>query len=139
MRWSLIQRWRSSRTPNRGGDVRRLRGRRGEVLAREWLERNGFVIERANVRLPVGEVDLIAREGATLCFIEVRSRTSQAYGGALASIDARKQRRLVRAAQWYMAQQGLSPEAVRFDAVSIEWRGKSPPSVVLVRSAFDAG
>ena len=136
--WTVDDRWRT-RWPREGqADVRRKRGRHGEQMAREWLEREGFVIEASNVRFRVGEIDLVAREGTTLCFIEVRARTSFAYGGALASIDDRKRRRLVRAAQVYLNGRGVQPESARFDVVAIDRHGDGPPMVELVRGAFDA-
>ena len=134
MRW-LTERWRRAHVAT---ETRHERGRAAERIARQWLEREGLVIEAANVRLPVGEVDLIAQEGTTLCFVEVRSRTSGAYGGPLASIGEEKRRHLIRAAQWYLQRRSVAPEAVRFDVVSIAWHAAGPPTVELVRGAFDA-
>ena len=135
---SLLTRWRLRRSPNAAQAVRQARGARGERLARERLQREGFVIEAANVRFPIGEIDLIAREGQTLCFVEVRSSSSPAFGGALASITDRKRRHLIRAAEWYLARRSTQPEAVRFDVVAVQWRQEGAPSIELVRGAFDA-
>lgn len=113
-------------------------GRQGERLAERFLASQGYVIERSNVRFPVGEIDLIAREGRTLCFVEVRSASFQAWGGALASIGERKRRRLIRAAQWYLARQRTLPLETRFDVVAIDWGADGTPALELVRGAFDA-
>lgn len=88
------------------------------------------------MRYPVGEIDLIAREGKVLCFVEVRSVSSQAYGGAAGSVTGAKQRRLIRAAQWYLA--GAPPGGpVRFDVVTVDWvTGRA--HAALIRNAFDA-
>lgn len=132
----LLERWPRLRGPE---TTRHERGRRAEALARAWLAREGFILEAANVRVPGGELDLVAREGTTLCFIEVRSCSSLAYGGPLASVTWRKQRCLIRAARWYLARRAAQPEAVRFDVVSVTWDGGGRPEVELLRGAFDAG
>ena len=123
-------------------DSRALLGRRSEQLAVRFLRAHGYVIEQTNVRFPVGEIDIVARDGHTLCFIEVRSTTSAAWGGPLASIGGRKVRRLIRAARWYLSRylsrgRVLSPET-RFDVVSIVWTNDGPPVPELVRGAFEA-
>ena len=114
------------------------RGRRAEALARALLQARGYVIEDANVRFPVGEIDLVAREGSTLAFVEVRSTSSQQWGGPLASITDRKRQRLLKAAAWYLRYVRRPPGAVRFDVVAIEWRPAGAPAVELIRGAFTA-
>ena len=113
-------------------------GRRGERLAVQWLRSQGYAIQETNVRFPVGEIDIIAREGEILCFVEVRSASSEAWGGALASITDRKRRHLVRAAQWYLARLRALPPETRFDVVAVDWRPGAAPALELVRGAFDA-
>ena len=117
---------------------RAARGRAGERLAARLLSAQGYVIERANVRYPVGEIDLIAREGQVLCFVEVRSASGERWSGALESIDGKKRRRLVRAARWYLNGLPALPAETRFDVVAITWRAAGEPDVELVRGAFDA-
>ncbi len=118
-------------------DRQRL-GQRGERVARRFLTSQGYIIEEANVRFPVGEIDLIAREGETLCFVEVRSTASGAWGGPLGSIGERKRRRLIRAARWYLQRLRLLPPETRFDVVAIDWLPDGTPNVELVRGAFEA-
>ena len=118
-------------------DRQRL-GQRGERLAQQFLASCGYVIDEVNVRFPVGEIDLIAREGQTLCFVEVRSTASDEWGGALGSIGARKRRRLIRAAQWYLQRLRRLPPETRFDVVAIDWLPDGSPSIELVRGAFEA-
>ena len=119
--------------------IRQELGQRGEQLALRLLASRGYIVEQRNVRFPVGEIDLIARDGHTLCFIEVRSVSSSSWGGALASITDRKRRHLIRAAQWYLSRFRELPPEIRFDVVAIEWgNGLAPPTVELVRGAFDA-
>jgi len=125
-------------SPKRTVSARQARGAQGERVARALLEREGFVIEAVNVRFPVGEIDLIAREGQALCFVEVRTASSEAFGGPLLSITDRKRRHLLRAAQWYLARLRTQPQVVRFDVVGIRWRTGRAPVVELIRGAFDA-
>ena len=114
------------------------RGRRAEALAARWLRAQGYVIEETNVRFPVGELDLVAREGETLCFVEVRSADAEALVDPLESVDARKQRRLIRAARWYLSRLHALPPEIRFDVVAVEWQGLGDPAITLVRGAFTA-
>ena len=115
-----------------------LRGRRAEQLACDYLTAQGFEICERNVRYPVGEIDVVAREGNTLCFVEVRSTASQQWGGPLASITDRKRRRLVATAGWYLRYAPAPVEETRFDVVAIEWREGQSPKLELVRAAFTA-
>jgi putative endonuclease len=104
-------------------------GARAEVLAAEFLMRHGLAIIARNFRTRFGEIDLIARDGRMLVFVEVRMRRSGAFGGAIESITARKRARLVAAANGYLAMLGREPPC-RFDAIlmheldsrTIEWR-----------------
>ena len=103
------------------------RGDAAEALAAAWLEARGLRIVARNYRCKAGEIDLIALSGPTTVFIEVRARTSDAFGGAAASITAAKRRRLLKTARYYLAQQG-GDRACRFDVVllsgvarQVEW------------------
>ncbi len=96
-------------------------GRRAETLAAWWLRLKGYRILARRVRTPVGEVDLIARRGRTLIFVEVKARFDVA--SAAASITYVNQRRISRAANALLARYGRGCEAIRIDAVLITpWR-----------------
>ena len=107
----------------------RADGDRAEGLAAQFLMRRGLVIVARHFRTREGEIDLVARDGATLVFVEVRMRRSTGYGGAAESITPRKRARLVAAANGYLALLGREPPC-RFDAIllraldagTIEWR-----------------
>jgi putative endonuclease len=119
--------------------LRRIeRGRRAERLACDYLVAQGYAIVERNVRFPIGEIDIVAREGRTLCFVEVRSTSSQQWGGPLASITDRKRQRLLRCARWYLRYRPPQADELRFDVVAIEWREGAAPTVELVRGAFTA-
>lgn len=108
------------------------RGEAAESLAANFLRAQGLAISERNYRCRFGEIDLIAREGATLVFVEVRQRRSESYGGAAASITAAKRARLIAAARHYLARHRALP-LCRFDAVLI--RG-DPPRIEWIRNAF---
>lgn len=108
------------------------RGEAAELLAAAFLRARGLAITERNYRCRFGEIDLIAREGRTIVFVEVRQRRSDAFGGAAESITAAKRMRLVAAARHYLARnRGVPP--CRFDAVLI--RGE-PPRIEWIRNAF---
>lgn len=102
-------------------------GARAEALAARYLESQGLIIVARNYRVRGGEIDLVARQGRVTVFVEVRLRRHQGFGGAVASITATKQKRLILAARYWLAQHGESP--CRFDclllgsldAARIEW------------------
>ena len=119
-------------------DKRTSLGRSSEQLAVQLLTSAGYLIEERNVRYPVGEIDIVAREGQTLCFVEVRSTSSLRWGGPLASITAHKRRRLIQAARWYLSRCRALPPETRFDVVAISWDKVPQPTVELIRGAFDA-
>lgn len=97
------------------------RGEPAENLAAAFLEREGLKILERNYRCRFGEIDLVAASGATLVFVEVRARASEAFGGAAASITAAKRRRLVAAARHYLARH-RADRACRFDVVLVRGR-----------------
>ena len=113
-------------------------GRRGERLAKQFLASHGYVIDEMNVRFPVGEIDVVAWDGQALCFVEVRSASSNEWGGALESIGNRKRRHLIRAARWYLTRLRSLPEEIRFDVVAVDWSGPDAPRIELIRGAFEA-
>lgn len=102
------------------------------MLAAAFLEREGLTIIERNYRCRLGEIDLVARDGATTVFVEVRQRASSAFGGAAASITASKRRRLLRAARHYLSGLRSLPQC-RFDALLIEGE---PPRIDWLKNAF---
>ena len=109
------------------------RGERAEALAAEWLIERGLRISERNYRCRFGEIDLIARDGGTVVFVEVRSRASNAYGGAAASITPAKRERLLKTARHYLA--GIEPAPpCRFDALLLTG---DPPHIEWLRNAIE--
>jgi putative endonuclease len=107
------------------------RGRGAEDRACDELVRRGYVIVERNYRCKVGELDVVARDGAVLVFVEVRSRGSGRYGSALETVGAVKQRRIARVAQHYLAVRRPVFESCRFDVVGITGQ-----ELTLIKDAF---
>ena len=103
-----------------------------EERAEDFLGRHGLAIVARNYRTHLGEIDLIARDGDTLVFVEVRLRSDARFGGAAASITPRKRRRIVAAARQFLMRFGRVPPC-RFDVVALD--GGAPE---WIRGAFDA-
>jgi putative endonuclease len=122
----------------RGPAERRARGRAAEELAAAFLEERGLEILDRNHAVRQGEVDLVAREGEVLCFVEVRSRTSDAQGGPEETVGATKARRVVAAATDWAARHGGLDREIRFDVVAVTLLDGAPPRLEHFRGAFDA-
>ncbi|WP_348693341.1 YraN family protein [Duganella fentianensis] len=94
-------------------------GQQGEDRALAYLQQQGLQLLERNFRCKVGELDLIMQHGAVLVFVEVRQRASHRYGGAAASVTPAKQRRLLRAAQYFLLRYAALPPC-RFDLLAID-------------------
>ena len=109
-----------------------------EHKAQQAVRRAGLRIACCNYRAPTGEIDIIAIEGTTLVFIEVRARSNSGYVGAAASVTVQKQRRLLRTAQHFLQRhRELAALPSRFDVIAFEPR-QSPAQMRWIRSAFTA-
>ncbi len=94
-------------------------GAQAEQLAAQFLQQHGLKLLQSNYRCRFGEIDLICQHHDTLVFVEVRLRSHAGFGGAAASIDARKKAKLVRSAQHYLAALAHIPPC-RFDAILMQ-------------------
>lgn len=118
------------------GATTKQSGDAAEDRALAYLVERGLKLVARNYRTPHrggGEIDLVMRDGGTLVFVEVRRRSSRAFGGAAASIGAVKQRRIVFAARHYLMRMAAPPPC-RFDVVGVE-----PDGIEWIKAAFDAG
>lgn len=105
-------------------DTTTTRGREAEARAAGYLEGRGLRVVARNFRIRGGEIDLVCRDGKTLVFVEVRLRSHGDFGGAAASITAAKRRRIVLAAQHYLAGQPACDcrfDCVLIDGGALEW------------------
>ena len=114
-------------------------GKQGEDLACRELRRRGYAILARRFRTRHGEIDIIARDGDVLVFVEVKARSSRGFGGALGAVTPRKQRQVIAMAQRYMARVGWAARPCRFDVVAVQADGGDAPDVTLIRNAFGAG
>ncbi len=112
---------------------RAARGAAVEASVARMLQARGLQVVARNVRCRFGEIDLVLLDAAVLVFAEVRLRTHAGFGGAAASVDARKQSRLVACARWYLAQHPRDAERTcRFDVIAVD----EAATVDWIRDAF---
>jgi len=109
------------------------RGEQSEALAADFLSSQGLTITDRNYSCRFGEIDLIARDGDIVVFVEVRSRSDSAFGGAAASITPRKRDKLLKAARHYLAGEHRTPPC-RFDAILLTG---VPPRIEWIRNAIE--
>lgn len=102
-----------------GTSSARAEGDAGELAAVEFLKQNGYVILERNYYYDHGEIDIIAKEGAALVFVEVKSRRSTRFGAPEESVTPKKQALIRRTAEGYAAERGITDTDCRFDVVSV--------------------
>jgi putative endonuclease len=122
-----------------GRDSRRnlAKGYEGEQLAVRHLKRMGYRIICRNYRCPLGEIDIVARHRGVLVFVEVKSRSSEAFGSAKMAITAAKQHKLSQVAWHYLQEHDLTDKSARFDVITISSMQGSP-HLELIENAFDS-
>jgi len=110
-------------------------GQKAEGMAVRYLKRCGYKIIARNHRTRCGEIDIIAREGETLVFIEVKARTSNRYGSAKAAVTPHKQRQISKVALAYLQMTDQSHVKARFDVVTVT-QHQEAHNIDLIRNAF---
>jgi putative endonuclease len=116
----------------------KILGERGERLAEDFLKAKGYKILERNFRIKLGEIDLVARDGDCVCFIEVKTRAS--FDTPQEAVSLPKQRKLVRIAYAYLKMKFDAIDVrARFDVVGIEDNGQGPARIELIENAFEAG
>ncbi|HEY7189990.1 MAG TPA: YraN family protein [Vicinamibacterales bacterium] len=118
-------------------DPRQKLGELGEDLACAELARRGYAVLARRYRTRFGEIDIIARDDSVTVFVEVKTRTSDDYGGGAAAVTAWKQRRITQMAIDYLSRHGLHDTPCRFDVVVVDLTGETA-SVEVYAHAFDA-
>jgi putative endonuclease len=98
----------------------REEGLRGEDMAIKTLKKAGYKIVERNHRNSLGEIDVIAEEGGTLVFVEVKKRNTERFGEAVCAVTERKKRHLIKAALFYMKMHDCFDRSVRFDVIGID-------------------
>jgi putative endonuclease len=110
-------------------------GNKGEQIARQYLKRLGFEIVGMNYRFGHGEIDIIAKDGDTLVFCEVKMRKSDEYGDPEYAITPNKQKQIRKIAQGYLYEHEIREQDCRFDVVAIRMK-RGTPEINHIRNAF---
>lgn len=113
---------------------KRITGSEGEKAAIDLLEKNGFTIIERNFRFSrLGEIDIIANDGEYICFIEVKSRSSLAFGQPSEAVTRKKMDNIIRLSQIYLKKHHLENSNVRFDIIEIIYK-KSKDNFIVLKS-----
>ncbi|MFQ5936827.1 MAG: YraN family protein [Acidiferrobacterales bacterium] len=115
---------------------RQQRGQRGEQIAVDYLKRLGYRIQLRNYRCRRGEIDIIAQDGPTLVFVEVKTKGQMAFGAPQAMVNRTKQHTMTYVAMSYVQQHHLRNAALRFDVVAITFLADGTPEVTHIPAAF---
>ena len=110
--------------------------RTGEEEACRFLEETGYTVLHRNVRFPEGELDIVARQGSTLVFVEVKTRQNDRFGTPDNAVDTGKQRRQIAAANRFASLCRLHGVPMRFDIISILWPEETSPKIEHLRDAY---
>jgi len=111
-------------------------GKKGEEIAVSLLKDNGYKILLKNYKNKLGEIDIIASDKDTICFIEVKTRRSDRFGLPVEAISAFKQRQISKVALFFLKERKLLDKKARFDVVSILYL-KDTPQLGLIKNAFE--
>ena len=118
-------------------DERKAFGQEAEATAERYLRRKGYRILGRNVRFAGGELDLVAETGGRVIFVEVKARRSEAHGGVVHAVDARKQAKLAQLAGQFLAQRRWSDRLCRFDVILCGSQEGAPAVLSHLENAFD--
>lgn|SRR3989338_4931720 len=110
-------------------------GNFGELLARDYLQKNGYKIITTNYRTKLGEVDIIAKEGETLCFIEVKTRSGTKFGSPEESINKNKLAKIGNCLQYYLQTREQKFNDYRIDVVAIELLNNQVSRIEIIKNA----
>ena len=119
------------------GTVSHRFGQSSERLAEQFLVSKGYRIVERNLRTSLGELDLVAEDDNVLVFVEVKGRTTDAFGGARLAVDQRKQHKLIQLAAQYLAQRHLSDQVCRFDVVLVQGGSSPNGQIEHLENAFE--
>lgn len=112
-------------------------GRCGEDAALRFLKQKGYEILEKNFRTKLGEIDVIAKDGNTVCFIEVKTRTTPRFGSPLEAVSKMKQHKISRIALLYLTKKKWMDKQARFDVVAVYDLTQGGKQVELVKNAFE--
>lgn len=136
----IFSQWgrRNVRSPLVGSWFAGWLGNAGERAAARFLRRLGYQVIARNVRTPQGEIDLVAREGECIVFVEVKTRRGHEAGEPFEAVDRSKQQQLTKLALAFLKKRGWLERSARFDVISIVWPEASRhPEITHYRNAFE--
>jgi putative endonuclease len=111
-------------------------GSEGEALAVEFLRKKGYKIVKKNYRTPIGEIDIIAKDGDTIVFLEVKTRTTESFGFPFEAVTDHKRRKIKNVALLFL--KSLKEEVpARFDVLSISSAGNREKEILHIKDAFE--
>ena len=116
--------------------LRQQLGESGEEIACRELGARGYAIVARRYRTRYGEIDIVARDGDFVVFVEVKLRTTGEFGGAAESVTPWKQRRVIAMAVDYLSRNGLTDRPCRFDVVAVDMTETGEPQISVIESAF---
>jgi putative endonuclease len=119
-------------------DLRHALGKMGEDLACAELRRRGYEVIARGYRTKYGEIDIVASDGGTTVFVEVKTRAGDEFGGAAAAVTRWKQRRVAQMAVDYLSRHALHDTPCRFDVVTVDVIDGEEPRVEVYRHAFES-
>lgn len=119
-----------------GDNAKQVLGREGEHVAEQFLRKKGYKVVERNYRCAAGELDLIVLDRRVVVFVEVKTRSGKGFGSPLEAVEFHKQRRMIRAAQFFLSANKLHQRDARFDVVGISWSGREPV-VEHIENAFE--
>ncbi|MDP8263616.1 MAG: YraN family protein [Candidatus Ancaeobacter aquaticus] len=111
-------------------------GKAGEDIAERYLKKNGYSVREKNFRSHFGEIDIVAEEAGTIVFVEVKTRTSDAYGDGTESITISKIRTITRTAQLYLSAYKCTNRDCRFDVIAIQLVRGEVSELSHIKNAF---
>ncbi len=112
-------------------------GKKGEDAAVGLLESRGYKILERNFKVKLGEIDIIALDGDTICFVEVKTRASEDFGGALGAISSHKQHKISQTALCYLKLKHMLERKARFDVASVTKDSFGALKVEILKDAFE--
>ena len=119
-------------------DHRQSLGKLGENLACAALTQRGYAIIATRYRTKLGEIDIVARDGDTTVFVEVKARAGDEFGGAAAAVTPWKQRKVALMAMDYLGRHRLEDQPCRFDVVTVDVFDGRPPKIEIYQHAFNS-
>ena len=112
-------------------------GHSAEDLAEQYLRRKGYRIRGRNIRLPGGELDIVAQAKEVIIFVEVKARQTERYGGASYAVNGRKEQQIIKLAAQYMVQHKIHNQFCRFDVILCQGKSDEPMHIHHIENAFE--